>query len=417
MAKVGNLQSGYTGKLDGQTYYKGADGKTVVRKITVPKNPKTLAQRIQRVITKTVGDNYKVMKALADHSFEGRSMGFECANRFRSLNATRMRERAAYLQEQGISLYQYYNFAPIGSMNYAPAAMFISEGSLKQVFPTIGGVIGRVSVPENTYQSVINALGAQRGDQMTFVTIEKDVNGNYTFNYARVILDPRNENGAAPLSSAFIADNAINCPNSRNNGQFTTLAFESEGISFKLTSGTVVAVGIIMSRKADSKWLRSTSQLVLSEENIGSDLCSLMDAAESDGTVQLDVESEQYLNNAGEGGAEGTSSPATGGDSPVLSNTITVNGASQSIGGGSANLTSLTSFAFNGQNLGSTPFKMTKNNGAAVEPTTATASVVSWTIADAAVSDVYRFYMANELKYTITIISSGGGGGGGGDDI
>lgn len=416
MAKVGNLQSGYTGKLDGQTYYKGADGKTVVRKITVPKNPKTLAQRIQRVITKTVGDNYKVMKALADHSFEGRSMGFQCANRFRSLNATRMRERAAYLQEQGISLCQYYNFAAIGSMNYAPAAVFISEGSLKQVFPTIGGVIGRLSVAENTYQSVINALGAQRGDQMTFVTIEKDASGNFTFNYARVILDPRNSDGAAPLSSAFITDSAINNPNARNNGNFATLAFENAGISFKLTSGTVVGVGIIMSRRADSKWLRSTCQIVLSEENLGADLCSLMEAAESDGTVQLDVDSEQYLNNAGEGGAEGTSNPATGGATPMLATNVTINGASQQIGGGSSNLTSLSNFAFHGQNLENEDFKMSKNNGADVQPTSHTASLVSWTIADAAVGDVYRFYYGTELKYTITIVSSGSGGGSG-DDI
>lgn len=417
MAKVGNLQSGYVGKLDGQTYYKGADGKTVVRKITVPKNPKTLAQRIQRVITKTVGDNYKVMKALADHSFEGRSMGFQCANRFRSLNATRMRERAAYLQEQGISLYQYFNFAPIGSMNYAPAAMFISEGSLKQVFPTIGGTIGRLAVAANTYKAVIDALGAQRGDQMTFVTIEKDASGNYTFNYARVILDPRNSDGAAPLSSAFIDANAINCPNSRNNGNFATLAYESDGISFKLTTGTVVGVGIIMSRKADSKWLRSTCQLVLSEENIGSDLCSLMEAAEADGTVQLDVESEQYLNNAGEGGAEGTSTPASGGATPMLANNVTINGADQQIGGGSSNLTALTSFAFHGQNLENENFKMTKNNGADVQPTSHLDTLVSWTIADATVGDVYRFYQDSALKYTITIISGGGGGGQGGDDI
>lgn len=415
MAKVGNLQSGYKGKLDGQVYYKGADGKTVVRKITVPKNPKTLAQRVQRVITKTVGDNYKVMKALADHSFEGRTMGFECANRFRSLNATRMRERASYLQEQGISLYQYYNFAPIGSTKYAPAAMFISEGSLKQVFPTIGGAIGRLAVAENTYQSVINALGAQRGDQMTFVTIEKDINGVYTFNYLRVILDPRNADGAAPLSSAFITDNAIAFPNSRNNGRFNTLTFESAGISFKLTSGTVVGVGIIMSRKADNKWLRSTCQLVLSEENIGSDLCSLMEAAESYGATQLDVESEQYLNNAGEGGAQGSSSPASGeatGATPLLANNITINGASQQIGGGSSNLSSLTSFAFHGQNLTGATFKMTKSGGADVQPTSQTASLVSWTIENAAVGDVYRFYYDSTLKYTITIIASSGGGGG-----
>lgn len=136
MAKVGNLQSGYQGKLDGQVFYKGADGKTVVRKITTPKNPKTLAQRVQRVITKTVGDNYKVMKAICDHAFEGKSMGYECANRFRSLNAIRMRERAAYLQEQGVSLYEYFNFQPIGATQFRPAAVFVSETT--RAFPLAG---------------------------------------------------------------------------------------------------------------------------------------------------------------------------------------------------------------------------------------------------------------------------------------
>lgn len=423
MAKVGNLQSGYQGKLDGQTYYKGADGKTVVRKITTPKNPKTLAQRVQRVITKTVGDNYKVMKALADHSFEGRSMGYECANRFRSLNAIRMRERAAYLQEQGISLYEYYNFAPIGSTSFVPAAVFVSEGSLKQVYASISGAVGLVAVSGNSYADVINSLGAQRGDQMTFVTVEKDINNHLTFNYVRVILDPRNENGGAPLSSEFITNNAINCPNSRNNGNFGALSFENGGINFKLTSGTVVAVGIIMSRKADSKWLRSTCQLVLSEENLAGDLVSLMEAAESTGVAQLDVESEMYLNNAGQGGAEGTSAPATGGGdsggstgaTAMLANNIYINGAGQTIGGGSSNVTSLTSFAFNGQNLDHATFKMTKNGGADVQPTTATASQVSWTIADAAVGDIYRFFMGPTQKYTVTIVAAGGGGNGGGN--
>lgn len=414
MAKVGNLQSGYRGKLDGQTYYKGADGKTVVRKITVPKNPKTLAQRVQRVITKTVGDNYKVMKALADHSFEGRSMGFQCANRFRSLNATRMRERAAYLQEQGISLYEYFNFAPIGSTSFTPAAVFISEGSLKQVYASINGTVGLVAVTGNSYADVINSLGAQRGDQMTFVTVEKDINNHLTFNYARVILDPRNENGGAPLSSEFITNNAINNPNSRNSGNFGALSFENGGINFKLTSGTVVAVGIIMSRKADNKWLRSTCQLVLSEENLAGHLVSLMEAAESTGVSQLDVESEMFLNNAGQGGAEGTSAPASGGGgaggaTPMLANNITINGASQTIGGGSSSTTSLTNFAFHGQNLDNATFKMTKNAGADIQPTAQSASQVSWTIADAAVGDVYRFFMGTTQKYAVTIVAPSGG--------
>ena len=55
---------------------------------------------------------------------------------------------------------------------------------------------------------------------------------------------------------------------------------------------------------------------------------------------------------------------------------------------------------------------MTKNNGADVQPTSQLATQVSWTIAEAAVGDVFRFYYDSTLKYTITIIASSGGGGG-----
>ena len=410
MAKVGNLQQGYVGKLNGQAYYKGADGKTVVRKITVPKNPKTLAQRVQRVITKTVGDNYKMMKAIADHSFEGKSMGYQCANRFRSLNASRMRERAAYLQEAGVSLYSYYQFERLGSTKITPAAVFISEGTLNQVTAMISDNKAKVVVSANTYAGVISSLRAQRGDQMTFVTVEK-VGDDYEFHYARVILDPRNENGAADTSVAFIDNNAIGSPNSRNKGSFVVLNYSGGNIEFKMTSGNVVAAGIIMSRKSDSKWFRSTCQLTINEAGFGSDLLSLMAAAEdSDSTFQIDVESEQFLNNAGTGGSAGTSTPAGGESStPTVSTTARINGASQSIAGGSANVTSLTSFAFQGSNLSQGSYHMTKNSGASVQPSSTTDSAVTWNISEATVGDVYRFYVGDTLKCTVTVVSAGGG--------
>lgn len=316
MAKVGNLQQGYQGKLNGQVYYKGADGQTVVRKITTPKNPKTLAQRVQRVITKAVSENYKAMKSICDHSFEGKSSGFECSNRFRQLNMKHMRSHATYLQEQGHSLYEYYNFIGLGEMlKFAPAAVFVSEGSLNQVYATIdGSFFGNLTIGGNTYGDVINALGAQRGDQMTFVTVEKDANGKYNFHYARVILDPRNENGAAALTTPFVNGNVIGSPNNRNRGTFYGLSVTGQTLKFKLTSGSVAAVGIIMSRRTGDTWFRSTCQLVLSEDALGTDKVSLMEAAEmGQQSSQLDLDNELFLNNAGMGGSEAAMAPASGG--------------------------------------------------------------------------------------------------------
>lgn len=415
MAKIKSGQlAGAQGKVGSIVYQKSASGDTVARSYVIPKNPKTLAQRFQRVITKTVGENYKKMKAICDHSFEGRSMGYACANRFRSLNAVRFRERASYLQSMGISLYEYFNFIGIGSSKYAPAAVFVSEGSLPQVYTTIaGGKLVLAGVTANTYQAVMDACHAQRGDQMTFVTVEKNANNDYTFQFARIILDPRQNNGAAALSVAFLdAENAVNCPNQRNNGSFAAIAISGTNLEVKLTSGTVVAAGIIMSRKSGQTWLRSTCQLALSEEGLGEDALSLMQAAEEgDSPAYIDLDSEQYLNNAGVGGVEGSSqAPSSDPDAPTLGATASINGASQSIAGGSVAVTTLTSVALNGSNLSGATFTMKKNNGADVAPTSSSDSAVSWTIADAVVNDQYKFYMDGVLKLTVNVIQSGGGG-------
>lgn len=415
MAKVGNLQQGYRGKLDGQCYFKGADGKTIVRKITIPKNPKTLAQNVQRVITLTVSANYKAMKAIADHSFEGCTMGFECSNKFRSINARRMRERAIYLQETGVSLNEYFNFMKKGQLNFVPAAVYISEGTLNQVYAGINGNFkGEVAVSDNTYRAVINSLGAQRGDQMTFVTVEKDAHGKYNFHYARVILDPRNQDGAASLDSTFVSEGAIQNANSRNKGTLYNLAFSAGKLVFSLTSSdTVVAAGIIMSRKSDDKWLRSTCQLALSESALGTDAQSLLAAASEDVGNQLYLDNDEaYLNNAGEGGSQGSSvAPTPSEPTAIVSSTAKINGANQNIAGGSVNVTSLSSVALQGQNLNLATFKMTKNNGADVAPTTTGANEVAWTIAGSQVNDVYRFYQGTTLILTVTHITSGGGSG------
>lgn len=415
MAKVGNLQQGYVGKLEGQCFFKGADGSTQVRKITIPKNPKTLAQQVQRVIAKAVQANYKVMKNIADHSFEGKTMGFQCMNRFKELNMKHIRSRAIYLQEQGISLDEYYNFIALGSEAYRPTSVYVSEGTLNQVYAGINAsFLAEVAVNANTYQGVIDALGARRGDQMTFVTVEKDSHGKYNFHYARVILDPRNANGAAALSVPFIVEGAIGNPNSRNNGTFGALAFESNTIQFKLSSGNVVAAGIIMSRRSGSDWFRSTCKLALSEAALGNDLLSLLSAAQisKQGAAVLDVENDAYLNNAGEGGAQGTSQAAPApSNAPALSQEGKVNGVTQNINGGSTTVQSLTSFAFQGMNLSGATFKMTKNGGADVAPTSSSASEVSWTIDGAVATDVFRFFMDGTQKFMITVVANGGGGG------
>ena len=273
--------------------------------------------------------------------------------------------------------------------------------------------LGQVAVAANTYQAVIEALGARRGDQMTFVTVEKDANDNFKFHFSRIILDPRNENGAAELTEAFIAEGQINCPNSRNAGSFTTLTIADGQLKFALAGGPVVAAGIIMSRRNGDKWFRSTCQLALSEDGLGNYKMSLMDAAEeSNQATQIDVESELYLNNAGTGGGQGSSEVVPEAPGAVLGNTAIINGAQQSLSGGSINVTgTLSSVALTGSELNQAEFSYTKNGAAgSVTPTVAeNGGQVAWSNLQGVTNDVFVFKMNGTTVLQVNVQPNGGG--------
>ena len=310
---------GATGKVGNKVYYR-ANGKTVSRELVTPKNPKTDLQTIQRVIASQVGKSYQKFKDVCDHSFEGVTNGMQCMNRFRKLNMRYCRERAAEIQQSGNSLSQFYNFQPIGTDKWVPNATILAQGQLPKVEVLIGqntggDYVGSVNIEGNTYGDVIRALGLKRGDQLTFIGVSK-FNGDYVVSKARIILDPRNQDGSgASLDSAFISEGIVNLPNWKNSGSFEFLKVSGSALEFKVGRGTQVAASVIVSRKSTSgEWLRSNANLIISEEAIGSDLQSLYGAMESSYQGgDIDLESENYLNNAGVGGGQGSEGQGTGG--------------------------------------------------------------------------------------------------------
>ena len=430
MAEMTQEMYGANGRVGNKTYYH-ANGKTVGRIIVTPKNPKTDAQTVQRVIVAQVGRSYREVKTLCDHSFEGVTMGAQCANLFRKLNTRYLRERAAYIQQTGNSLAQFYNFQPVGSTKFVPGAMILSQGQLTKMPVSIisdghGGYVGFLPVWENTYKSICEQYELQRGDQLTFVTFEK-VNDEYKMKLARIILDPRNQDGSgAAMTSALIDGGAVVNPNWRNNGRFDgVLAFDN-GIQFRLSeSGVLVAAGIIVSRKDGNDWLRSNCQLVISEEAMGSDKCSLYDAVEgSYAASNLDMESEYYLNNAGQGGAQGSDdggsvSPVEPG-TPTYNNTATINGVSQSIAGGSVTVTApVNTVVIGGSNLTSDLVYAVKSGSAEhIAPTTSSASSLTFSGLAVAAGSSVTFFKANGgigIQWFVVNAQAAGGDNGGGD--
>lgn len=425
MAKMNSEMYGATGKVGNKTYYR-SNGSTIAREIVPVKNPKTDAQTIQRVIVAQVGKDYKMFKTICDHSFQGISTGANSMNEFRKLNTRRARRRASEIQQAGQSLTAFYSFQPIGSTMWVPDACIIAQGELPKV-PTIvaqeelGLWIGGIAITENTYAGVCNALGLQRGDQLTLVTVEKQY-GEYVVFKSRVILDPRNQDGSgAPMSSAFVDNGAINCPNWRNDTHFTYLNFATNSLHFAhgANGGFVVASACIVSRKDGNDWLRSNSELVISEEALGADKCSLWDAVETSYNADaLDVESELYLNNAGTGGSQGSSDPTPQPSTdPMYNSSVNLNGVSQSVAGGSASVTApLTTIGITGNNLAESAAYLTVDNGAAVQPTSKTSTAINFTGLSAAAGTTVRVYKSSgNLWFTINVVAAGGGGTGGGD--
>lgn len=314
MAKTGFWLNGAKGKVAGTTIYQ-SNGETVMRVINRSvKNPRTTAQLIQRIITKTVAKQYSAMKEIVDHSFEGVTAGANTMARFRSINNTLLRERIAAAQQAGNKFDEIFNFIPLKTNKLLPVAVQISEGTLPRMAAVAGVDEAHLPLPNgaNTYQSVIDVLGLERGDQLTFVTIEAiNESGDLAFKFARVILDPREADGtAAPLSTAFIGENdTIVKPSFRNEGSFESLEFVQDDVATQNKIGfsfndAVLAAAVIASRKVNNDWLRSTEVMSLSPDLQGYDI-SLQEALDLaiQGT-EIYTDSQRYLNNAGVGGPQ-----------------------------------------------------------------------------------------------------------------
>ena len=387
------------------------------------KNPKTAAQTLQRVLVKVVGLAYAMLKYICNHSFEGVSNGYDCMNKFRKVNLKYLRERAATLQNSGQSLSQFYQFMPLQSEKWSPFAAIISMGHLPEVSVGIDAGDGHkayVNTPGRTYTDFVNAWGLQRGDQVTFVTVQK-LNGRYEVNYARIVLNPRNADGSgAPMTTEIVnSQGEFPCSNWKNQLNFSVFEFDTNRFNFVLgRGGDVVAAGIIVSRKDRSGgWFRSNCQLVLNEAGLGSDLCSLYEAVEkSYATADIDMESEFYLNNAGTGGTGSTDdvTPSGGGvepGQPSYNTMATINGVSQSIAGGNVTATApITRVAVSGTNLNDVAFTAkVDGTGEAINPTSHNANGATFTGLNVEAGHSLVVYRGGTVWFTVTARASDGG--------
>ena len=324
MSKDNMLLGFARGKVGDLVFYR-RNGEQVTRaRNAAPANPRTIRQSVQRSILKTVSSAYSLFSPIADHSFEGIDGKTPNQSEFTRRNIAMLREiidaSGIVLSDTSVLSSELANFATKQALFPVMNPYILSYGTLPQMlYAWISGNpllfhTGNFSVSDTTYADVISALGAQRGDQLTFIWTrgndeDSTMAGCMTgLEYARVILEPAsgdmgtwffNENQEADIIT--IAD-----PNPRNEG-FVQFDLESQGLSFKPYGGVgqpeaervVTGAAVILSRKVGSTWKRSSQRLSIRPNLSNWDVWYLGDAVAS--YMDPPSSSNLYLNQAVDG--------------------------------------------------------------------------------------------------------------------
>ena len=285
----GNLFLGFARGKVGDVVFSRNSGEQVARaRNRSPKNPQSALQMLQRVCMKTSSSAFSMMQAICNHSYQGRQEGTPCQSRFTELNVAQMRRQLRDLIEQGdpVDILESIesNFAGKYDTGAQIRPYVISEGTLPVMSYAMSANVAVFAIPgistatavTRTYQQVIDALGLQAGDQITFVALSvDDTKDGSTFNafkFARVILMPSDGDLSKPFFKAGTgqSDQVINLPNAANEGTigFTVGANE---VSFFLAGldaakndvYTTAACAVIASRLSGGVWQRSTQSLII----------------------------------------------------------------------------------------------------------------------------------------------------------
>lgn len=292
----GNLFLGFgRGKVGDVVFFRQYGEQITRARNRAPKNPQTALQLLQRVILKTVSSAYSLFQPLANHSFQGEQEGTANQSMFTRRNVEILRNRLESIIYDGdpsdILSSTEANFSRKASSGAEINAYLISEGSIASMEVSfinggpslrMGDFSAAPSYSTLTYQQVVNALGLQRGDQLTFVWLGCDDSGDEgectfrAFDFARVILEPAN----GDMTTLFTTNTGtINSPNVRNEGTVVLgisgtgpyyLTFASGVVPSSVgRTNSLCAATVIASRLNGGVWERSTQRLVLRPAGTG----------------------------------------------------------------------------------------------------------------------------------------------------
>ena len=261
------LRRGSTKTLTFSVY----NGKQVTKdRVTDVKNPRSSMQMKQRAIMATALRGYSALKEICDHSFEGVTYGQKSMNYFVAENARMIRAAAPNVN------------LSFSKGNSVSNAYIISKGTLPGIVVTTSTSGNKLTfnmsvnqISESpTFGEFMNCFGATHIDDLvTIVTLVDNPGANASMYWIRFRRTQENENkaiGGGSLPHNIMEELAESEDFDTNIDNFTPTDFP-----VTISTSTVVfgdgtdksnpqpqSLGIIVSRKSDTGWMRSPSTMV-----------------------------------------------------------------------------------------------------------------------------------------------------------
>ena len=305
------------GKL-GSVVFAQANGEQITRsKPESVKNPKSTGQNTQRAILATIAKSAAAMTALVDHSFAGIKYGADSVRYFRKINLGNIRNM--YLNKP-----DFVNLIAKGG-NFVPNPLKISGGSLPVFYAgvdteddTIAFYQSEKVLPRNEDINVFDFLAAypnlQGGDQLTLVKIKKVTgslhagDGVFSMSLDRMVFAPNafDDKDATIIEheSGVIREQFLDLTKTTN-ASMLNLADGGAGVGIGFSDKNCYYAALILSRKVNNQWQRSTQYLVMMNYDDSADNAA---AIASYGATDSVSTQNEYLNQADKGnGKKGVS--------------------------------------------------------------------------------------------------------------
>ena len=225
-------------------------------RVSKVKNPRTISQMRQRMLMATIGAAYSYLKAIADHSFEGKTVGQQNMSEFMRLNLNKFRDAA--LDSNAAYAMNAYMDKQINPMRY-----ILAKGSLPAM-PYVINANNQIALTYNmtdasTAEKVYDAMGIKKGDMITFVWVlgaASLVSGvfKYTPSQLNIVRLKAEKAGAiATPHDAFTYES--------NHADLDIKVNLSDGV-LSLASTVANFGAVILSRQNAGTWLRSDATMV-----------------------------------------------------------------------------------------------------------------------------------------------------------